>query len=74
MPVYYMPGHLKYKVINKLIGSAGSQGSAGDLGIDLCSDHRVFHTREEISVQRSVCLFPGAAGRIATVQYSAVLY
>lgn len=67
MLVYHMPGHLKYKVISKLIGSAGSQRSAGDFEIDLCSDHKVFHTREKKSVQGSVCLFPGAAVRIATV-------
>lgn len=47
VPVYHMPGHLKYKVIGKLIGSAGSQPSAGDFEIALCSDHRVFHTREK---------------------------
>lgn len=49
-----MPGHLKYKVISKLIGSAGSQRSAGDFEIDLCSDHRVFHTREK-NLCRDLC-------------------
>lgn len=53
VPVYHMPGHLKYKVIGKLIGSAGFQQSAGDFEIDLCSDHRVFHTREKIC--RDLC-------------------
>lgn len=54
MLVYHMPGHLKYKVISKLIGSAGSQRSAGDFEIDLCSDHRVFHTREK-NLCRDLC-------------------
>lgn len=54
MLVYHMPGHLKYKVISKLIGSAGSQRSAGDFEIDLCSDHKVFHTREK-NLCRDLC-------------------